>query len=76
MTAKKIYEGKVSKPLAAAALGYPHLCITQIDGEVIGEATEGFNTDNLFNMIKDLARRNKNFRAALVDYIIELSEEV
>ena len=70
-----IYEGYLSKPLAMAALGNPHLIITQVGTDIEAEATPGFDFDNLFAMLKDLAAQNSRFRAALVDYVIELSKE-
>ena len=75
MAEQTIYEGDLSKPLAMAALGNPHLIITQVGGDIEADATPGFDFDNLFLMLKDLAKQNAKFRAALVDYIIELSKE-
>ena len=76
MAEQVLYDDKLSKPLAYAALGNPHLCITQIGGDIEAEATPGFDFDNLFAMLKDLAAQNPSFRAALVDYVIELSQLV
>lgn len=77
MECEKIYEGKLSPALAMAVLGHPHLVITQVgEGGLECEATQGFNTDNLFLFIKQLAKDNSQFRKVLVDYIIELSQSV
>ena len=76
MAEQTIYEGDLSKPLAMAALGNPHLIITQVGTDVIGETTAGFCMDNLIELLKDLAAKNPRFRAALTDYIIELSQSV
>ena len=73
---EKVFDGKLSQPLAYAALGCPHMVVTQVEDDVIAEATPGFDTDNLFLVIKDLARSNSKFKEALADYIIELSKEV
>ena len=72
---EKVYEGKLSKALGYATLGYPHLCLTIIsEDEVEGEMTPGFDTDYLFDMLKDLAQYNEAFRKKLVDYVIDLSK--
>ena len=70
---RKVFEGELSKPLAMAAFGNPHLCITQVGGSLLVDA-EGLSMDVLFDYMKDKARRDKAFRAALTDKIIDLSE--
>lgn len=75
MDEKVIFEGKLPKALAEAAIGEPHFIITQSGDEVLVDATNGFDMDNLFNVLKHMARVDARFKKALVDYVIELSKE-
>lgn len=72
---EKVFEGELPKALAEAALGEPHFIITQSGDEVLVDATNGFDMDNLFNVLKHMARIDGRFKKALVDYVIELSKE-
>lgn len=66
-----------SKALVLAATGSPYLLLVHEDN--VGDhrvIKRGFDTDWLFDFIKDLARDDKEFRAVLVDYVIDLSKEL
>lgn len=66
-----------SKALVLAATGSPYLLIVHEEGVGARHVLKtGFDFDWLIDFIKDYADENSEFRAALVDYIIELSQKV
>lgn len=65
------------KALVLAATGSPYVLLVHEDNVGVHRVVKGgFDTDWLFDFIKDLARDDKEFRAVLVDYIIDLSKEL
>lgn len=66
-----------NKALVLAATGSPYVLLVHEENVGVHRVVKGgFDTDWLFDFIKDLARDDKEFRAVLVDYIIELSKEI
>jgi hypothetical protein len=66
-----------NKSLVLAATGSPYLLIVHEEGVGARHVIkEKFDYDWLFDFLKDYADENAEFRAALADYIIELSEKV
>ena len=66
-----------NKALVLAATGSPYLLIVHEEGVGAHHVIkEKFDYDWLFDFLKDYADENPSFRAALADYIIELSEKV
>lgn len=66
-----------NKSLVLAATGSPYLLIVHEEGVGARHVLKtGFDFDWLIDFIKDYADENAEFRAALVDYVIELSQKV
>lgn len=66
-----------NKSLVLAATGSPYLLIVHEEGVGVRHVLKtGFDFDWLIDFIKDYADETPAFRAALVDYVIELSQKV
>ena len=66
-----------NKALVLAATGSPYLLLVHQKNVGVHRVIKaGFDTDWLFDFIKDIAKENKEFRTVLADYIIELSQEL
>ena len=66
----------VMKMLENCANGDPCLIIDQDGDKVHTYLAPGFAYDNLLNCLKVLAKKDKNFRDNLCNYVIELSKMV
>ena len=67
-----------AKPLVLAATGQaPYfIMVNEKEQEFLVTVTEGFNIGALFRWLAMYARENKEFKASLTDFIIDLSKEV
>lgn len=66
-----------NKSLVLAATGSPYLLIVHEEGAGARHVLKTeFDFDWLIDFIKDYADENAEFRAALADYVIELSQKV
>lgn len=76
---KQIILDDSEKELRLAALGNPFFILVQKEKEdvikIYSKVTDGFDIGYIFDWIKEFAREDKDFKAVLSDFVIELSKE-
>lgn len=77
---KIILEGKQAKPLVLAAIGCPYFLIVQQETKNgtknYSHVSAGFDLGAVFDWLKNYADTDAEFRAALSNFIIDLTQKV
>ena len=67
---------KEVKPLFEAMSGKPYFLIVDTEEDAfLANVKEGFDVGHIFKWLANYAKEDKEFKAALADFIIDLSKE-